>query len=95
MIKFLNLREQLKSNVFSALCAYGNDTWCKKRVVEYVCDAYGIKDDGFSIDRLENPNAEDVALACLTPSMFCDKRQLDEQNRCLLHAKEFPLLVRR
>ena len=74
MIKFLNLREQLKSNAFAALCAFGNDAWCKKRVVEYVCAAYGITDDGFSIDRLENPTAEDVALACLTPSMFCDKR---------------------
>ena len=74
MIKFLDLREKLKSNVYNALCVFGNDGWLKKRTVAQVCDAYGIVDDGFGVDRLENPTLEDVTLACLTPSMFCDKR---------------------
>lgn len=74
MIKFLDLREKLKSNVYNALCAYGNDGWLKKRTVENVCAAYGIVDDGFGVDKLENPTFDDVTLACLTPSMFCEKR---------------------
>ena len=74
MVKFLDLREKLKSNVYNALCVYGNDGWLKKRTVENVCATYGIVDDGFGVDRLENPTLEDVTLACLTPSMFCDKR---------------------
>ena len=74
MIKFLDLREKLKSNAYSALCVFGNDGWLKKRAVENVCEAYGIVDDGFGVDRLESPTLEDVTLSCLTPSMFCDKR---------------------
>ena len=74
MIKFLELREKLKSHVYNALCVYGNDGWLKKRAVENVCAAYGIVDDGFGVDRLESPTLEDVTLACLTPSMFCEKR---------------------
>ena len=74
MVKFLDLREKLKSNVYNALCVYGNDGWLKKRAVENVCAAYGIVDDGFGVDRLENPTLEDLTLACLTPSMFCEKR---------------------
>ena len=74
MIRFLELREKLKSNVYNAICAYGNDAWLKKRVVENVCEAYGIVDDGFSIDRLESPALDDVVLACLTPPMFVEKR---------------------
>ena len=74
MIKFLDLREKLKSNVYDALCVFGNDGWLKKRAVENVCAAYGIVDDGFGVDRLENPTLDDLSMACLTPSMFCDKR---------------------
>lgn len=74
MIKFLGLREKLKSNVYNALCLFGNDGWVKKRAVDNVCAAYGIVDDGFGVDRLEGATLEDVTLACLTPSMFCDKR---------------------
>ena len=74
MIKFLELREKLKSNAYNALCVYGNDGWLKKRAVDNVCAAYDIVDDGFGVDRLESPTLEDITLACLTPSMFCDKR---------------------
>ena len=74
MVKFLDLREKLKSNVYNALCVYGNDGWLKKRTVENVCAAYGIVDDGFGVDRLESPSLDDVTMACLTPSMFCEKR---------------------
>ena len=74
MIKFLDLREKLKNNAYNALCMFGNDGWVKKRAVEHVCAAYGIVDDGFGVDRLENPTLDDVVLTCLTPSMFCAKR---------------------
>ena len=74
MIKFLELREKLKSSDYSVLCLFGNDGWLKKRAVEHVCAAYGIVDDGFSIDKLEAPTVDDVTLACLTPSMFAAKR---------------------
>lgn len=74
MVKFLELRDKLKSTVYNALCMYGNDGWLKKRAVENVCAAYGIVDDGFSVDRLESPTVDEVVLSCLTPSMFCPKR---------------------
>ena len=74
MIKFLDLREKLKSSVYNVLCVFGNDGWLKKRAVDNVCAAYGIVDDGFGVDRLEGATLEDITLACLTPSMFCDKR---------------------
>ncbi|MCH5160189.1 MAG: DNA polymerase III subunit delta [Clostridiales bacterium] len=83
MIKFLELREKLKSNVYNALCVFGNDGWLKKRAVENVCDAYGIVDDGFGVDRLESPTPDDLTLACLTPSMFCDKRLIVCQDFAL------------
>ena len=74
MIKFLELREKLKSSEFSALCIYGNDAWIKRKAISNVCEVYGIADDGFSVDRLENPTVEDIRLACFTPSMFCAKK---------------------
>ena len=86
MIKFLDLREKLKSNAYSALCVYGNDGWLKKRTVENVCAAYGIVDDGFGVDRLENPTLDDVAMACLTPSMFCEKRLIVVEDFALPEA---------
>ena len=74
MVKFLELREKLKSNAYDALCLFGNDAWLKRRAVENVCAAYGVADDGFGVDRLESPTLDDVVMACLTPSMFGNKR---------------------
>ena len=74
MIKFLDLREKLKTGEFAALCLYGNDAWLKRKCIVNVCEAYGIVDDGFSVDRLEEPSIEDIRLACFTPSMFCAKK---------------------
>ena len=80
MVKFLDLREKLKSNVYNALCVYGNDAWLKKRTIDNVCAAYEIVDDGFSVDKLESPTVDDVVMACLTPSMFCSKRLVVCEN---------------
>ena len=80
MIKFLELREKLKTNEFSALCVYGNDAWLKRRAIANLCEAYGIADDGFSVDRLEESTAENVRLACFTPSMFCAKKLVVCEN---------------
>ena len=74
MIKFLELREKLKTSSFSALCLYGNDAWLKRKAVANVCEAYGIVDDGFSVDKLEETTVEDIRLACFTPSMFSPKK---------------------
>ncbi len=74
MIKFLELREKLRTNEYAALCLYGNDQWIKRKALSNVCDAYGIKDDGFGVDRIETPTAESIRLACFTPSMFAEKR---------------------
>lgn len=71
MIRFLELREKLKTRRFAALCLYGNDSWLKRRSVANVCEEYGVVDDGFSVDRLEEPKLEDIRYACFTPSMFC------------------------
>ena len=80
MIKFLELREKLKTSSFSALCVYGNDAWLKRKAIVNVCEAYGIVDDGFSVDRLEAPSVEDVRLACFTPSMFSAKKLVVCEN---------------
>lgn len=74
MIRFLDLREKLKNNDYAALCIYGNDTWLKRKSIVNVCEAYGVTDDGFSIDTLDKPTVEQISLACLTPSMFCPKK---------------------
>ncbi len=74
MIKFLELREKLQSANFSALCLYGNDSWVKHRALSNVLDFFGIQDDGFSVDRLEQPTMEELTLACMTPAMFSPKK---------------------
>ncbi|MCH5156432.1 MAG: DNA polymerase III subunit delta [Clostridiales bacterium] len=74
MIKFLELREKLKTGSYCALCLYGNDAWLKRKAVANICEAYGIFDDGFSLDKLEQPTVEDIRLACFTPSMFTPKK---------------------
>lgn len=73
MIKFLEMREKLK-NDYACLCLYGNDSWIKRKAISNICEAYGVVDDGFSVDYMENPQMGDVVLSCLTPSMFCDKK---------------------
>ena len=80
LIKFLELREKLKTGNYSALCVYGNDAWLKRKAIVNICEAYGIVDDGFSVDRLESPTAPDIRLACLTPSMFCAKKLVVCEN---------------
>lgn len=83
------MREKLKSREYAALTLYGNDSWVKRRAIANVCEAYGITDDGFSIDRLESstgsnkvesPSLESISMACLTPSMFCPKKLVVCEN---------------
>ena len=74
MIKFLELKEKLKTSQYAALCLYGNDAWIKRKAISNVCEAYGIADDGFSVDRLVSPTVDEIRLACFTPSMFCAKK---------------------
>lgn len=74
MIKFLELREKLKTNEYSALCVFGNDNWLRRKAIDNVRESYGIADDGFGVDRLEAPTLEAIRFACFTPSMFCNKK---------------------
>ena len=74
MIKFLELREKLKTTEYAAVCLFGNDNWLRRKAIENVCEAYNITDDGFSVDRLETPTLEAIRYACFTPSMFCSKK---------------------
>lgn len=80
MIKFLEMREKLKATHYAALCIYGNDAWLKRKSIANVCDAYGIVDDGFSVDRLESPTLESIRFACFTPSMFCSTKLVVCEN---------------
>ena len=68
------MREKLNSRQYVALTLYGTDNWVKRRAIDNVVEAYGISDDGFSIDRLEEPTIDSISLACLTPSMFSAKK---------------------
>ncbi len=88
MIKFLELREKLKSNRYGGLCLFGNDEWVKRRALSNICEAYGIQDDGLSIDRLDSPTLEDLNLACLTPSMFCSQKLVVAENFALADKKD-------
>ena len=70
MIKFLEMREKLKTTRYAALCLYGNDGWVKRRALANLCEFYGVADDGFGIDRPETSTPENLTLACMTPNMF-------------------------
>lgn len=74
MIKFIDLKENLKTADYPALCLFGNDLWVKHRALDNICSAYGVVDDGFAIDNLDNPTVDDIVLSCTTPSMFGNKK---------------------
>lgn len=80
MITFLDLKENLKTNRYAALCLCGADRWLQRRSLEYVCEAYGVVDDGFGVDYLENASYKDIELACLTPSMFSENKLVVVEN---------------
>lgn len=70
MISFISMKEQLNTSNL-ALCLFGNDEWIKRKAVANVCDTFGVFDDGFSVDKLDGANVDELRLACFTPSMFC------------------------
>lgn len=80
MIRFLDMREQLKSRDYPCLCLFGNDNWVRRKAVSNVCDALNVTNDGFSVDYLDNPTVEDIRLACMTPALFCDKKVVVCEN---------------
>lgn len=73
-MKFLELKNKLKTENYPALCLYGNDNWVKSRAVDYICQAYGATQDDFGMDRLTAPAFDDIRAACLTPSMFGERK---------------------
>ena len=79
MISFLNLKNSLSDDV-CALCLVGNDRWLKRKAVVTVCEAFGVVDDGFGVDRLDAPSYNEVETACCTPSMFCAKKIVVVEN---------------
>ncbi|MDE7455057.1 MAG: hypothetical protein K2M64_04440, partial [Clostridia bacterium] len=66
MIRFLDMREQLKGKDYPCLCLYGNDNWVQRKAVANICDAFNVPNDGFSVDYLDNPSYDDIKLACMT-----------------------------
>lgn len=79
MIKFLDLQNSLKDNDFAAFCIYGNDPWVRRKALARICQWADVTDD-MGVDYLDNPTADDIAFACLTPSMFCAKKVVVCQN---------------
>lgn len=80
MIRFIDMREQLKGKDYPCLCLYGNDNWVQRKAVSNVCDAFNVPNDGFSVDYLDNPTFDDIKLACMTPALFCDKKIIVCEN---------------
>lgn len=74
MIRFLEMREKLKNNVYPVLCVYGNDDWLRKKAVANICESLNVVDDGYNVDYLDNPAISDVKTACLTQALFCEKK---------------------
>lgn len=69
MISFLNLKEQLKTRKFAALCIFGNDGWLKQSALDTIISALQAQDMG--VETLDGASAESVRTACFTPCMFC------------------------
>lgn len=80
MIKFLEMRERLKSDRYACLCLFGNDGWVRRKAVSNVCDALNVPNDGFSVDYLDNPTFEEIKLACMTPALFSDVKVVVCEN---------------
>lgn len=86
MIKFLDLREKLNTRKFAAFCLFGNDVWVKRKALANIKDALGVDDDG--TDYSDAPTANDLAITCLTPSMFCPVRLVVVNNFALPQGKQ-------
>lgn len=80
MIRFLDMREQLKDKQYPCLCLFGNDSWVRRKAVSNICDALNVPNDGFSIDYLDNPTFDDIKLACISPAMFSDVKLVVCEN---------------
>lgn len=80
MIRFLDMREQLKRRQYPCLCLFGNDGWVRRKAVANVCDSLNVPNDGFSVDYLDNPSFEDIKLACMTQALFCDVKVVVCEN---------------
>lgn len=83
MIRFLDMREHLKTERYACLCLYGNDGWVRRKAVSNVCDALNVPNDGFSVDYLDNPTFDDIKLACMTQALFCDVKVVVCENFAL------------
>ncbi len=79
MIKFLDLQNVLKNGDFAGFCIFGNDPWVRRNALSRICKWAQVVDD-MGVDYLDNPTADDITFACLTPSMFCAKKVVVCQN---------------
>lgn len=80
MLKFLQLKSQLNTQSYPALCLFGNDEWVKHRALDYVFDSCGVSHDDFAVDTLDAPSVDDIQTSCLTQSIFSDKRVVVCEN---------------
>lgn len=86
MLKFLDLQNTIKKGDFAAFCIFGNDPWVRRKALSRICQWANVTDD-MGVDYLDNPSADDIAFACLTPSMFCSKKVVVCQNIANLDGK--------
>ncbi len=88
MIKFIDLRQKLKTAQYNALVLYGTDVWLKRKAISYVAAYCKADEDGYGITTLENPSdEEEIVLACLTPSMFGGIKTVVAENYVLPQGK--------
>ncbi len=80
MITFLNLKNSLKEREIAAFCLYGNDRWLKLKAVATICNAYGIQDDGFGVEKLDSPTYQRIESACCVGNLFGGKKMVLCEN---------------
>ena len=66
MIKFISLKEKLKTGFFPLLVVYGNDLWLKEKAIENIVSSLNITVD-FNVSKFnEAADVDAVFLACST-----------------------------
>ncbi len=66
MIKFISLKEKLKTGFFPLLVVYGNDLWLKEKAIENIVSSLNIAVD-FNVSKFnEAADVDAVFLACST-----------------------------
>lgn len=87
MITFLNLKSSLKE-IIPAFCLFGNDRWVKLKAVADIMKAYSISNDGFGVEKLDEPDYRQIEQSCLTGNLFGTKKAVICENFVFPHGKQ-------